>query len=293
MHRLVVAALPIALVAALLHAQEPPAAEEAGPVDLGKVLRGSKEFLEKCREYRITFSDGVVRAVGEVAYRGGGPCEYLVNVFPAKAHETIVLLDTGPWEGEGRRPRDPMKGLATTLNNALLAAGFEKGKPFDWDRNTGEVFPPKGPVVHVYAEFKDADGKDVRARMSDWLWNYVTLDVMPPGKFVYTGSMMIDEGPPSHKMWFGAEVDRLLVAVLNTSTALLDNTDEGSLENGAYEAIAARIPEIGTRVTVVFSKTELEAHAFEPLEITEEIVEERKRRAEEKAKAAAEGKEDK
>jgi hypothetical protein len=264
-----------------------PALGQEKPVDLKRVLRESKEFAEKCKQFQITWEDGLVRAVGEIAYRGGGPCEYLVNVAPAKAHETIVLVDSGPWDEEQRRPRRQLDGLATVLNNAFIAAGFPKGKPFDWDRETGEVFPPQGETVYIYAEWKGEDGKVTRARMCDWLWNYRTIDVMQPGRFVYTGSTMIDEGPPDHKKWFGAEIDRLLVATLNTSTALLDNTDEGSLDNGTYEAIALRIPPIGTRVTVIFSRKVLEAHTFPPLKLPQEVLDARKRRDEEK-KAAAE-----
>ena len=267
-----------------------PALGQEKPVDLKKVFRESKEFAEKCKQFRITWEEGLVRAVGEIAYRGGGPCEYLVNVAPAKAHETIVLIDSGPWDEEKRRPRRQLDGLATVLNNAFIAAGFPKGKPFDWDRETGEVFPPQGETTYIYAEWKGEDGKVTRARMCDWLWNYRTIDVMQPGRFVYTGSTMIDEGPPDHKKWFGAEIDRLLVATLNTSTALLDNTDEGSLDNGTYEAIALRIPPIGTRVTVIFSRKVLEAHTFAPLKLPQDVLDARQKRDEEKKAAAEEAK---
>ena len=276
-------------IALLLLLAALPALGQEKPVDLKKVLSKSKEFAEKCKQFKIAWEDGLVRAVGEIAYRGGGPCEYLVNVAPAKAHETIVLLDSGPWDEEKRRPRGQLNGLATVLNNAFIAAGFPKGKPFDWDRETGEVFPPKGETVYIYVEWKDGKDQDkvTRARMSDWLWNYRTIDVMQPGKFVYTGSMMIDEGPPDHKKWFGAEIDRLLVATLNTSTALLDNTDEGALDNGTYAAVALRVPPIGTRVTVLFSRTVLEAHVFPPLELPKDVLDARKKRDEEKKLAAA------
>jgi hypothetical protein len=231
--------LPLVLLVSLVAAQDPggdPEPEAAPePVDVGAVLADSKEFKAKCEEFRVRFDReaGTVRAEGVIGYRGGGPCEYLINVSPAKSHETIVLLDRGP-EDEKQRKRDRLEGLATTLNNALMAAGFRRGKHFDWNQETGETYPPKGETVHDYAEFKDPEtGKEIRARVSDWLWNFLTVDVMAPGTFVYTGSMMIDEGPPNHKMWFGAEADRLLVGILNTSTVLIDNTEEGSLENGA------------------------------------------------------------
>ena len=281
-------ALILALAFLPAAAQDEPKPE---PVDVGAVLAKSKEFLAKCKEFKVEFDreKGTVRALGEIAYRGGGPCEYLVNVFPAKSHETIVLLDNGPWAGKGRRPRGVMNGLATTVNNALLAAGFKKGKAFDWDRETGDVFPPTGETVHMYAEFKDEKGGLVRARLADWLWNFITVDAMKPGHFVYTGSVMIDEGPPKHKKWFGAEIDRLLVGILNTQTVLIDNTEEGSLDNGTYEAIPVRIPDLGTRVTVVFSRKPLEHKVYEPLVLNKAIHEARKRRAE---KLAAKAKED-
>jgi hypothetical protein len=255
------------------------------PVDIGKVLRESREFAAKCKEYKVSFEEGVVRTTGEIHYRGGGPCEYLVNIFPRKAHETIVLLDKGPWKGEDPRRREPIYGLAEVINNAMLAAGFKKGSPFDWDRESGEVFLPKGEKVHVYVEWKDDKGKLHRARMSDWLWNFKLLEVMAPGKFVYTGSVILDEGPPSNKKWLGAEVDGLVVAVLNTSTALLDNVEDGGLDNGAYEAIPIRIPPAGTRVTVALAKAELEVtEDYPPLKLPKELIEEKKRRAEEAAK---------
>jgi len=253
--------------------------------DVGAVLRESKPFAAKCKEFKISWGQGVVRAEGEIHYRGGGPCEYLVGVFPAKAHETIVLLDKGPFDGDGRRPKESVSGLAQVLNNAFLAAGYERGKPFDWDRKSGEVFAPKGETVHIYAEWKDKDGKAKRALMSEWLWNFKLIEVMEPGKFVYTGSVILDEGPPTHKKWLGAELDGLVVAVLNTATALIDSTEDGSLDNGAYEAVTVRIPESGTRVVVAFSKTPLEVtENYPPLKLPKELIEEKKRRAEEAAR---------
>ncbi len=289
-------ALLIGAVAAVAQERSrvPGGEEEEGPVDVGKVLRESREFAIKCKEHRVSFEPGIVRAEGEIYYRGGGPCEYLVGVFPAKAHETIVLLDKGPFKGEGRRPREYVRGLAEVLNNAFLAAGFDRGKPFDWDRQTGEVFLPKGVTTYVYCEWTDDQGKSHRALMADWLWNFKTIDVMKKCHFVYTGSQIIDEGPPTNRKWLGAEVDGLIVAVLNTSTALIDNLEDGGLDNGAYEAIPIRIPPGGTRVRAVFSQKELEVtENYEPLKLTPEVIEARKRRDAELKRIAEEEKADK
>ncbi len=268
--------------------QEPAPKEEPEPIDVAKVLRESKEFAETCKRFRISWEEGLVRATGEIAYIGGGPCEYIVNVSPAKAHETIVLLDTGPWTSKRRPAGGRMNGYATCLNNAFLCAGFKSGKPFRWNEETGEIFPPEGEPVDIGFEWTDEQKARIRARVPDLLWNYRTLDVMRPGHLVYTGSMMVDEGPPDHKLWFGAEIDRLIVACYSTATALVDNTEEGAAENGTYEAIPARLPEIGTRVTVLFSRSALEGVTeFKPLDLPEEVLAERKRRAEEKAKGEA------
>jgi len=277
--------------------KQPKQEEKAPQIDVGAILRRSKEFKKKLEEFQIEYDHErkLVRAVGSIAYRGGGPCEFLVTVYPAKSHETIVLLDNGVWDGPGRRDTRALRGLATTLNNAFLAAGFPRGRPFDWDRDTGDVFMPKGVPVWIYAEYVDDRGKKnkkketKRALLSEWLWNYKTLRVMAPEKFVYTGSLMIDLGPPDHEKAFGAELDRLLVAVLNTRTALIDNTEEGSLENGAYEALHQRVPPIGTRVTVLFSMKKLPAMKHEPLELSKELLAERARRDAEREAAKKAG----
>jgi hypothetical protein len=279
--------IPLLLAAAVLADDEKQ--PEPPKIDVGALLRKSEKFAEQCRKLRISYEEGVVRAEGEIGYRGGGPCEYLVSIYPAKAHETVVLLDDGPWEGEGRRPREGLKDYATILNNAFLAAGYERGKPFSWDEKTGEVFPPKGTKVHIYAEWIDAETKKPRrARLADWLWNFKTVHVMEP-MFVYTGSLLIEhEG----KNYLGAELDGLIVAVLNTATALIDSLEDGSLDNGAYEAIPKRIPERGTRVKVAFSKKELEAETFEPLKLNDELKAARAKYLAEKAAPKEEPKEE-
>jgi len=255
----------IAAVLALL----PVVFADAPDIDVGALLRKSEAFKKQCEKFKIEWEKGAVRAVGEIGYRGGGPCEYLVSIFPAKSHETVVLLDDGPWEGKGRRPRGGLEHYATALNNAFLAAGFKRGEPFRWNDQTGEVFPPKGETVHVYAEWKDPETKKTkRALMADWLWNFKTVHVMQPGKLVYTGSFLIDH---DGKKFLGAELDGLIVAVLNTGTALIDNLEDGALDNGAYEAIPLRIPKTGTRVTVVFSRKKLEAETYEPLKLNDEL----------------------
>ncbi|MEM8884737.1 MAG: YdjY domain-containing protein [Planctomycetota bacterium] len=256
--------LPLFLLAAFAPAED----KKAPAIDIGALLRKSEDFAAQCKKFRITWSEGEVRTEGEIAYRGGGPCEFLVAIFPAKAHETIVLLDDGPIEGDGPRPRGTLKGMAQTINNAFLAAGFSKGRAFSWDETTGETFAPKGQTVHVYAEWVDPETKKTkRANMGDWLWNFKTVHTMEP-QFVYTGSILIEH---DGKNYFGAELDGLIVAVLNSGTAVVDSTEDGSLDNGAYEAIPIRIPPAGTRVQVVISKKELPAETYKPLKLNEEL----------------------
>ena len=75
----VVASLLLLAVPAATQEPEAPSKPEADPaIDLGRVLRESKEFKEKCAGFRIEFEAGRVSAEGEIVYRGGGPCEYLV-----------------------------------------------------------------------------------------------------------------------------------------------------------------------------------------------------------------------
>ncbi len=261
--------------------------KKAPEVDVGAVLRKSEPFAKKCAALRIRFAKGVVRAEGEVAYRGGGPCEYLINIYPAKSHETVVLLDAGIVP-EKQDARNSLEGYAKTLNNALMAAGFKRGKPFAWNDETGEVFPPSGDAVHIYVEWKDpTSGEAKRALMSDWLWNFRTTHTMQPD-FVYAGSTWIEH---DGKKYFAADLDGLLVAVLNNASALVDNREDGSLDNGVYEAIPLRMPPLATRVVVVFSKTKLDGcEKYEPLKLPPELVKARAEYLAQKAKEKKEGK---
>ena len=86
--------------------------------------------------------------------------------------------------------------------------------------------------------------------------------------FVYTGSILIEH---DGKNYFGAELDGLIVAVLNSGTAIIDSREDGSLDNGAYEAIPIRIPPSGTRVQAVFSKKELPHENYKPLKLNDEL----------------------
>ena len=57
---------------------------------------------------------------------------------------------------------DQLIDVSLQWSDAFIAAGFPKGKPFDWDRETGEVFPPKGEKTYIYAEWKDEKGNVTR-----------------------------------------------------------------------------------------------------------------------------------
>jgi len=189
--------------------------------------------------------------------------EFLAVVMGGKEHEAIIAV-TGNAEHGGQMP----KGLAGMINASILALGFEKGTPVRASRD-GKVLPPEGETIYIYIEWKGEDGKTVRARAEDLVYNLEKKEPMGRGKWVYVGSRFERDYATSAVVYM-ADLTGDLVATYSWPNTIIDNvTSEGS-DDIYYTCLTPRIPEVGTKVALVFARKELKAKDFPSLELPEE-----------------------
>jgi hypothetical protein len=190
----------------------------------------------------IVLGDDRVSVPGEVILREGA-LEFFA-VFPGgKTHESILLL-CGKRDAEG----NPSPGLGATLNASLMALGLRPGTPLRVLPGGG-TRPPRGTTVHIAVEW-DEDGKRVRARAEDLLWDVENGRALESGKFLYTGSFFEPDG-------YIPDLSGDAVAVYSTVYTLIDLADPRAVDDSKFAPCTPRIPGPGTKVDVVFSPAPL------------------------------------
>ena len=189
--------------------------------------------------------------------------EFLAVVMGGKEHESIIAV-TGSAEHGGPMPR----GLAGMINACILALGFTKGTPVRASRD-GKVLPPEGETIHIYVEWKGEDGETIRARAEDLVYNLEKKEPMGHDKWVYVGSRFERDYATSAVVYM-ADLTGDLVATYSWPNTIIDNVTSEGADDIYYTCLTPRIPEIGTKITMVFAKKEMAAMEFPSLEIPEE-----------------------
>jgi hypothetical protein len=115
--------------------------------------------------------------------------------------------------------------------------------------------------IHIYLEWKGDDGEVVRARAEDLVYNAKTRTPMERGKWVYVGSRF-ERNQGTGETNYLADLTGDLVATYSWVTTIVDNTTSEGSDDTNYYCYTPRIPAIGTKVVLVFSKKELTAKEF-------------------------------
>ncbi len=189
--------------------------------------------------------------------------EFMAVVMGGKEHESIIAV-TGNAEHGGAMP----KGLAGMINASILALGFQKGTPVRASRD-GKVLPPEGETIYIYIEWRGEDGKTVRARAEDLVYNLEKKQPMGRGKWVYVGSRFERDYATSAVVYM-ADLTGDLVATYSWPNTIIDNVTSEGADDIYYTCLTPRIPKIGTKVVLVFARKELEAKEFPSIELPEE-----------------------
>lgn len=182
--------------------------------------------------------------------------EFFAVTAGGKVHEAVVAV-TGNAELERE---DIPEGLAGMINACILALGYEKGTPVKATRD-GKVIPPSGKKVFVYLEWVGEDGKSVRARAEDLVFNNKTRKPMERGKWVYIGSRFEQDWADGETRYM-ADLTGDVVATYSWQNTIIDNTTSEGSEDIYYVCYTPRIPEPGTKVTLVIASDELPAKEF-------------------------------
>lgn len=118
-----------------------------------------------------------------------GVLEMLICKAQTKEHESILAIESD----------------AYLIHAGLLALGAQPGSPARFD---DQFHPPSGPVIRIYVNWKDAEGRPHRERAQQWV-RHVTrryyeapLATVPAGVDVESGDLRYDS-QNKLLLWFG------------------------------------------------------------------------------------------
>ena len=223
-------AMTLGLTGALAFAADGPNSVEAPTVqDLGngKFKLGIVGFEQKTRQ--ISFP-------AEVNMKEGA-LEYAIVHQNGKIHEAILITKARPFH----------------VNIALKILGYEESK--ELFPILGEDFRPTGKFPDVPEKTRNAARAEIQLRwkgksgdaegatLNDWITNTVTQKPLAPKPWVYGGSYF-------HEKSFQAEASGDIVALFTTNSSLFNWPGRDAALDDVWIPTTARIPEVGTPVTV-------------------------------------------
>jgi len=209
---------------------------------------------------------------GVTVVRGGGA--------PARCEiDAIVCLNEGWLEqvacSPGTREHEAIfviEAPARAIHTALLAAGFESGRPGQWTYDDSEGFqfhPPEGTPLRVLVRRAD-EPIDAARPVNEWIVTEESGETLPDLPFVFGGSRMIVRGVHFGQA-AGDEDEEVYVADISGSLIGLVTfgdevvryqrviADQNLVMPQEWVADSRRIPPIGTPVVLILEH--FEAHA--------------------------------
>jgi hypothetical protein len=143
------------------------------------------------------------------------------------------------------------EAVAEKIHALLIVCGGKPGAPVKFEP---KYTPPHGPKVKISLVYKEND-KLVRVPAQEWVLDKKTKKDLSYD-WVFTGSLLwrddLDEKKPV--MRYAANGDGAYVCVTNVPTAMIDLpiSSSNALEERTFVPITSRIPELGTKVDMIF-----------------------------------------
>ena len=256
MHSLVLLLAALCLVAfgpAPLHAQggeEPskqPASNPAGAKVASELMEAAKARIKKTGD--TDYSLGDIRfssathevRIPAVVNMTEGILEYALVHETGKTHESLLRTTVSP----------------TELNVALLLCHYEPHI-----KEAAQFLPDPKPEtrakmalpmereganqVRITAQWKDKDGKERIAKLSDWILNKKRGAALQLDHWTYTGSFISQTG-------YAAEHDGSHAALYFDLVSLINCPHEGNSDDELWFVEKSAVPPSDTPVTLVFS----------------------------------------
>ena len=169
---------------------------------------------------------------GGVVCLNRGALEMFICPLYTKEHESVIAVNA----------------QSSQIHASLIALGINPGKPVQWEP---EYTPVSGPKLKITVLWKDANGQVVKRDSKEMVRDFKTKKELQVD-WVFGGSQFYKHEGDEVYLGDGGE----LVCVSNFATATIDVPIQSSDANVAlmYEANTEKIPEIGTKVYVIFEQ---------------------------------------
>jgi hypothetical protein len=210
-----------------------PVPGEVRKIDEDQHIVGGVTFRKSTRE--ISFDARVNQT--------GGPIEYLLVTEKGKVHESLFSCSISP----------------TDLNVAFKLLGYPASPELfeivaPDHRPTGKY--PKVPEdvrsgarLAIFASWQH-EGSETTYSVNDLVKNSAAGEVMPPGPWLYTGSLIT-------KTEFHAEATGDIIAVFGNPSAMINSPSETRTDDEAWSVSQGKLPVQGSLVRITmksFSK---------------------------------------
>lgn len=206
------------------------------PAEKPKVA-GTKKALNEQKTLFVETLPGDKRRVlieASVCLREG-PLELLMCKKDTKEHEAIVHADVD----------------AAQVHAALIFCKAEPGSVVKYTKD-GRIFPPTGTKIKISFQYEKKAGEVVTVDAKQWVRNmksHKPLEI----DWVFAGSQFFKNPDDPKKPPFYLANGGDMIAISNFTEAMLDLPIASPKDNIdlAFEAWTERIPERGTKVTVI------------------------------------------
>lgn len=167
-----------------------------------------------------------------------GLLEYALVHEEGKAHESLLTTKVSPFD----------------LNVVLLLLNYEASTTFFdlSDKIRGALLVPNPKTapkaeLAVTLEWKDPKGQIQTARLESLLLNAQPKTNLAPGPFIFTGSMVMDDGT------FMAKESGSILALFADPASLINNPRAGNEMDDTWLPDTQKLPPQKTPVTVIIS----------------------------------------
>ena len=194
----------------------------------------AKEVKVSVEQKSIEVEGVASEELGKYAEQLQGAIEYFACAIGGKTYESLFVLDCNP----------------TEFYNALIKIGLKPGSPF-YEDESGKRIPPKGDTVRLYIEWKNPEGKTMRFRAEDLVYNRKTKKPMQHIDWVFTGSRFMED-PATDEIVLQAELTKSIVATFHGDrSVILQNPLMEAIDESLYEANSKLLPKAGTKIKMI------------------------------------------